>query len=102
MSDYAAHKLDWSKSITQQQFVRFDIKKLNYLIMSSLNQCRVCLAERSDLESMFKHDKHTVMDIYLVTGVKVSFWVIWYWLINVIDDISIDCWDKEQGRSLYL
>lgn len=41
--------------------------------MSSLNQCRVCLAERSDLESLFQHDKHTVLDIYLITGVKVRF-----------------------------
>ena len=41
--------------------------------MSILNQCRVCLAERTDLESMFKDDKSTVLDLYLVTGVKVSF-----------------------------
>ncbi|XP_070493222.1 zinc finger protein 652-B-like [Chironomus tepperi] len=39
--------------------------------MSSLNQCRVCLAERSDLESMFRPEKQTILDIYLITGVKI-------------------------------
>ena len=62
----------------------------------------MCLAERTDLESMFKDDKSTVLDLYLVTGVKVSFWSNLILINYVNDNISTDCWDKEPERSLYM
>lgn len=50
--------------------------------MNSLNHCRVCLAERSDLEKMFNSDRMIALDIFLITGVKVRFFLKIYYRLK--------------------